>query len=140
MWNDDEKGQRRPDIFEIATAYENGNEGDKKPRTKVVVNTNRLWYGDDSTVSAFIATAYDEQGNRVDAMNGYFLDGTAHVTNKDGSVYEGEFIGGRYEGEGKLTRADGRWEEGIFMFGSFFSGTKRDKRGNIHKIQPQDLN
>lgn len=73
-------------------------------------------------------------------MNGYFLDGTAHVTNKDGSVYEGEFIGGRYEGEGKLTRADGSWEEGIFMFGSFFSGTKRDKRGNIHKIQPQELN
>ena len=50
-------GRRRPSIFEIATAYENGNEGDKKPRTKVVVNTSRLWYGDDSTVSAFIATA-----------------------------------------------------------------------------------
>ncbi|MBQ5896499.1 MAG: hypothetical protein IIW75_08065 [Bacteroidaceae bacterium] len=78
---------RRPSIFEIATAYENGNEGDKKPRTKVVVNTNRLWYGDDSTVSAFIATAYDEQGNRVDAMNGYFLEPATDYmkANKEGS-------------------------------------------------------
>ncbi len=78
---------RRPSIFEIATAYENGNEGDKKPRTKVVVNTSRLWYGDDSTVSAFIATAYDEQGNRVDAMNGYFLEPATDYmkANKEGS-------------------------------------------------------
>ena len=35
MWNDDEKGQRRPDIFEIATAYENGNGGIIRPRTNV---------------------------------------------------------------------------------------------------------
>lgn len=72
-------------------------------------------------------------------MNGYFLDGTARVTNKNGDIYEGEFISGRYEGNGKLTRADGSWDEGIFMFGSFFSGTRRDKRGEIHKIHPQSL-
>ena len=34
MWNDNEKGQRRPDIFEIATAYENGNGGIIKPKSK----------------------------------------------------------------------------------------------------------
>ena len=45
MYNGNEKGQRRPDIIEIATAYENGNGGIIKPRTNVVVNTNRLWYG-----------------------------------------------------------------------------------------------
>jgi hypothetical protein len=74
MYNGNEKGQRRPDIFEIATAYENGNGGIIKPRTNVVVNTNRLWYGKGSTVSAFLATAYDEQGKKVDSMKGYFLE------------------------------------------------------------------
>ena len=87
---------RRPSIFEIATAYENGNEGDKKPRTKVVVNTSRLWYGDDSTASAFIATAYDEQGNRVDSMEGYFLEPAtdydlAKVANKDRAIMSGTY-------------------------------------------------
>ena len=72
MYNGNEKGQRRPDIFEIATAYENGNGGIIKPRTNVVVNTNRLWYGKGSTVSAFLATAYDEQGKKVDSMEGFF--------------------------------------------------------------------
>ena len=74
MWNGKENGQRRPDIFEIATAYENGNGGIIKPRTNVVVNTNRLWCGKGSTVSAFQATAYDEQGKKVDSMKGYFLE------------------------------------------------------------------
>lgn len=68
----------RPSIFEIATAFEDGQEGEikqqKKPKTNVVVNTNRLWYGKNSTVSAFLATAYDENGNIVDSMRGYFLE------------------------------------------------------------------
>lgn len=89
-------GRRRPSIFEIATAYEKGNEGDKKPRTKVVVNTSRLWYGDDSTASAFIATAYDEQGNRIDSMEGYFLEPAtdydlAKVANKDRAIMSGTY-------------------------------------------------
>ena len=45
-----------------------------KPDTNIVINTNRLWYGKDSTVSAFLATAYDKQGNIVSSMNGYFLE------------------------------------------------------------------
>ena len=42
--------------------------------TEVVITTNRLWYGKDSTGSAFLATAYDGQGNAVDSMEGYFLE------------------------------------------------------------------
>ena len=61
-----------PSIFDVAMAYENGNGGIIRPRTNVVVNTNRLWYGKGSTVSAFLATAYDEQGKKVDSMEGYF--------------------------------------------------------------------
>lgn len=61
-----------PSIFDVAMAYENGNGGIIKPRTHVVVNTNRLWYGSGSTVSAFLATAYDEKGKKVDSMEGYF--------------------------------------------------------------------
>ena len=45
-----------------------------QPNTHIVINTNRLWYGKDSTVSAFLATAYDKQGNRVSSMKGYFLE------------------------------------------------------------------
>ena len=67
-------GQRTPNIFERARAHENGDEGKIKPKTNIVVNTNRLWYGKDSTASAFLATAYDEQGNRIDSMEGYFLE------------------------------------------------------------------
>ena len=69
---------KRLSIFEIATAFEDGKDGEikqqQKPKTNVVVNTNRLWYGKDSTVSAFLATAYDEQGNVVDSMRGFFLE------------------------------------------------------------------
>ena len=66
----------KPSIFDIATAFEDGQEGEikQKPKTNVVVNTNRIGYGDKSTVSAFLATAYDEQGNTVDSMRGYFLE------------------------------------------------------------------
>ena len=75
MTNGSNKGHRRwPSIFEAATAYDNGNCGYIKPFTNVVVNSNRLWYGKNSTVSAFLATAYDEDGNRVDSMEGYFLE------------------------------------------------------------------
>ena len=47
-------GQRMPNIFERARAYEDGNEGyiqQQRPKTNIVINTNRLWYGEDSTVS-----------------------------------------------------------------------------------------
>ena len=44
------------------------------PDTNIVINTNRLWYGKDSTVSAFLATAYNKQGNIVSSMDGYFLE------------------------------------------------------------------
>lgn len=59
----------RPSIFEIATAYEDGNEGyvqQQKPKTNVVVNTTRIGFGKKSTVSEFTAMAYDEAGNKID--------------------------------------------------------------------------
>ena len=54
--------RKQPNIFERARAYENGNDGAITPSTNIVITTNRLWYGKDSTVSAFLATAYDEDG------------------------------------------------------------------------------
>lgn len=93
-------GQRIPNIFERARACDNWNEGyvqQQKQKTNVVVNTNRLWYGEDSTVSAFLATAYDEQGNRVDSMNGYFLE---PATDYDRAKREGSdtaITSGQYE-------------------------------------------
>ena len=64
----------RPSIFDVALSYENGNNGVIKSNTNVVVHTNRLWYGNNSTVSAYRATAYDEQGRIVDSIEGYFLE------------------------------------------------------------------
>ncbi len=66
----------RASIFEITTTFDEGSKGGtrQKTTTNVVINTNRLWYGKDSTVSAFLATAYDKQGNKVDSMEGYFLE------------------------------------------------------------------
>lgn len=46
----------------------------KTLNTNIIINTNRLWYGKDSTVSAFLATAYDDKGNKVSSMNGYFIE------------------------------------------------------------------
>lgn len=46
----------------------------KSTSSSIVINTNRLWYGKDSTVSAFLATAYDDKGNRISSMKGYFIE------------------------------------------------------------------
>ena len=64
----------RPSILDIALSYNNGKQGEVKQKTRVVVNTNRIWYGVNSTASAFLATAYDEQGKAVDSIRGYFLE------------------------------------------------------------------
>ena len=64
----------RPSLLDIALSYNNGKQGEVKQKTRVVVNTNRIWYGVNSTASAFLATAYDEQGKEVDSIRGYFLE------------------------------------------------------------------
>ena len=66
------------------------------PTTNIVINTNRLWYGKDCTFSAFIATAYDEDGNRVSSMNGYFLEpetdyDRAEIEGDDKSIMHGTY-------------------------------------------------
>ena len=85
-----------PTIFEVAKAFEDGNNGEIAPPTNIVINTNRLWYGKDSTVSAFIATAYDKDGNNVASMEGYFLEpGTdydkAEIAGSDSSIKYGTY-------------------------------------------------
>ena len=47
---------------------------EEQPKTHVAIKTDRQWFGNDSTISTFIATAYDEQGNAVDTLDGYFLE------------------------------------------------------------------
>lgn len=66
------------------------------PKTHIVINTNRLWYGKDSTISAFLATAYDEQGNKADTMKGFFLEPQteyklAKVAGKDKAIIYGTY-------------------------------------------------
>ena len=88
--------RRIPTIFEIATAFENRNEGEIKPRTRVVVNTNRIGYWKKSTISEFTAMAYDETDNKVDSIKGYFLEpetnyNKAKVRNSDTSIEQGNY-------------------------------------------------
>ena len=88
----------RPSIFEIATAFEDGQEGEikQKPKTNVVVNSTRKWYGKNSTVSTFTATAYNEQNEKIDSMKGYFLEphvnyDSAKIANSDKAIMHGTY-------------------------------------------------
>ena len=68
--------------------------------------------------------------------NGVFKEGVTRKTNADGSVYEGEMKNGWYEGQGKLTEANGNSDEGIFNSGSCVDGVRKDKRGKVlYKIK-----
>ena len=87
-----------PSIFEIATAFEDGQEGEikQKPKTNVVVNSTRKWYGKNSTVSTFTATAYNEQNEKIDSMKGYFLEphvnyDSAKIANSDKAIMHGTY-------------------------------------------------
>ena len=87
-----------PSIFEIATAFEDGQEGEikQKPKTNVVVNSTRKWYGKNSTVSTFTATAYNEQNEKIDSMKGYFLEphvnyDSAKIANSDKAIMYGTY-------------------------------------------------
>lgn len=92
-------GQRRPNIFERARACDNWNEGyvqQQRQKTNVVVNTTRIGYGKKSTVSEFTAMAYDETGNKIDSIKGYFLEpetnyNKAKVKNSDTSIAQGDY-------------------------------------------------
>ena len=87
---------KRPSIFEIAIAFEDGKNGEIKPKTNVVVNSTREWYGKNSTVSTFTATAYNEQGEKIDSMKGYFLEphvnyDSAKIANSDKAIMYGTY-------------------------------------------------
>ncbi|MBR6649284.1 MAG: hypothetical protein IKL29_07900 [Bacteroidaceae bacterium] len=91
---------RRPCIFEISTAYEDGRNGvieqKEKPKTNVVINSTRRWYGKNSTVSTFTATAYNEQGEKIDSMQGYFLEphvnyDSAKIAKSDKAIMYGTY-------------------------------------------------
>ena len=43
----------------------------------VRITVNRSFYGDNSTMSYFLATAYDDSGNVVSSLSGMFLEPTA---------------------------------------------------------------
>ena len=87
-----------PSIFDIATAFEDGQEGEikQKSKTNVVVNSTRKWYGKNSTVSTFTATAYNEQNEKIDSMKGYFLEphvnyDSAKIANSDKAIMYGTY-------------------------------------------------
>ncbi len=108
---------KRPSIFEIATAFDDGDEGEIKPQTNVVVNSTREWYGKESTVSTFIATAYNEQGEKVDSMKGYFLEphvnyDSAKIANSDKAIMYGTYnVIPKAELEERINKQRREWGE-----------------------------
>lgn len=62
---------------------------------------------------------------------GNLKQGTARVTNSDGSIYEGEMKNNEYNGKGKLTAVNGICEEGTFMYGHIIDGVRKNKRGAV---------
>ena len=83
MWNDNEKGQRRPDIFEIATAYENGNGGIIKPKVKKIEDVYKVYKTLSDDEKSFIfrhpRTAYKFNANAEKAKTvGRKFDGTTN--------------------------------------------------------------
>ncbi len=94
--NNLQNNEKLPTLLDMALSYEDGNQGEIKPKTRVVVNTNRIWYGENSTASAFLATAYDEQGGKIDSLKGYFLEphvnyDSAKVANSDKAIMYGAY-------------------------------------------------
>lgn len=94
------KGQRVPSLIEealLGKMYDEPKEDENnKPKTNVVINTNREWYGKNSTVSTFIATAYNEDGEKIDSMKGYFLEphvnyDSARIANSDKAIMYGTY-------------------------------------------------
>lgn len=94
MPNPNNPSNRKPSIVDIAKTH---NEADRCPgKTRVVVNTNRLHYGYNATISAFLATAYDSSGRKVDSMQGYFLEprtdyDLATTQNSDTAIMTGTY-------------------------------------------------
>lgn len=92
--------QKTPSLFEeamLGRIYdEPGENENNKPKTNVVVNATRKWYGKKSTVSTFTATAYNEQGEKIDSMKGYFLEphvnyDSAKIANSDKAIMYGTY-------------------------------------------------
>jgi hypothetical protein len=113
----------KPSIFDIATAFEDGKNGEIKQKTKtnVVVNTNRIGYGDKSTVSAFLATAYDGQGNAVDSMEGYFLEPVTNYERAKKAGSDTSIMFGEYN---VVSGAECRWSASCY---------RRDRRSGTNR-------
>ena len=89
---------KRLSIFDIATMYEGRKDSATVvPEARVKISTNRRYYGTKSTLSEFIATAYDRNGKSIKSMNGYFLEPTVDY---DSATIEGSkkaILGGKYQ-------------------------------------------
>ncbi|OJX91988.1 MAG: hypothetical protein BGP01_06820 [Paludibacter sp. 47-17] len=62
----------------------------------VKITVNRSFYGDNSTMSYFLATAYDDNGNVISSMSGMFLEPTVDydrstVENSDTAIKYGTY-------------------------------------------------
>ncbi|MBR6936188.1 MAG: hypothetical protein IKH63_01225 [Prevotella sp.] len=72
----------------------------------VNVNVNRMYYGDNSTMSYFIATAYDDSGNEIASMTGVFLEPAVdydrcHISGSDTAINYGTYnvVPSYYQGQ-----------------------------------------
>ncbi|WP_286833792.1 MULTISPECIES: DUF5675 family protein [unclassified Proteiniphilum] len=84
----------------------------------VKITVNRSFYGDNSTMSYFLATAYDDDGNVVSSMSGMFLEPTTDydqctTSGSDTAIKYGTYdvVPSTYHGQSgyyEVTGVDGR--------------------------------
>lgn len=88
----------RLSIFDIATMYEGRQDSATAvPEAHIKISTSRRYYGNKSTLSEFIATAYDKNGKSIKSINGYFLEPKVDY---DSATIEGSkkaILGGKYQ-------------------------------------------
>lgn len=91
IFNTDEK---KISIFELARMY---NEPERLPNTtRVEINTKRFKFGYNATISSYIATAYNSSSEKIDSIQGYFLEPKtdpelATTKNSDTAIQPGKY-------------------------------------------------
>lgn len=80
----------------------------------VKITVNRSYYGDNSTMSYFLATAYDDNGNVISSMTGMFLEPTADydrstVSGSDTAIKYGTYdvVPSTYKGQSGYYEVSG---------------------------------
>lgn len=100
----------------------------------VQISVNRTYYGSNTTMSNFLATAYDDSGNAITSMSGFFLEPATdyencHVSGSDTAISYGTYdvVPSYYKGQSGYYEVSG--VEGRFGIKIHAGNTGDDTNG-----------